>query len=66
MNWMDTKLYHHFNRSLWAAIERETGFADEVAALKREKAAIASTCQRWAPLEEDQHRKRLLGERGER
>ena len=66
LNWMDQKLYDHFNASLWKQIETAPGFWEELKELRAWKDEITSACQETAGWTEDQHRAAMLGREGRR
>ena len=53
-------LHDHFNRSLWAQIEKEQGFAEELKEYRRLKDELHDRCATWEGWSEDQHRKAIL------
>ena len=63
LNWMDVRLYNHFNHSLWKRIHASvnssstTPFFEELAQFRKLKQAQSRACTQWADLEENQHRK---------
>ena len=48
LSWMDAMLYDHFNASLWRKIAATPGFEDELAELRRRKAALAEECAEYS------------------
>eukprot|EP01147_Barroeca_monosierra_P002803 gene2803-5646_t len=64
LNWVDAKLYHHFNESLWRQIAAEPNFQEELDEFKRLKDQLSTQCEPWAKWNEDEHRKALLEEDG--
>ncbi|EGD81554.1 hypothetical protein PTSG_02270 [Salpingoeca rosetta] len=56
LDWADTLLYDHFNRSLWRRIEQEDGFMQEVEELKRQVQVWSERCAPLQHYDEDAHR----------
>ena len=59
-NFADKLLYDHFNRSLWASIQRDDGFAPDLARFQVLQATFSARCSGWSGWSEDRHRKSIL------
>jgi hypothetical protein len=64
LDWMDQKLYQHFNTSLWKQINAEVGFWDDFAEFKTIQSKLAVDCASFSHFDVDDHRVRMLGEKG--
>ena len=64
LDWMDNMLYQHFNATLWKQINAADGFWDDLATMKQIKADWAEECKRYANMDVDDHRRKMLGEKG--
>eukprot|EP00050_Salpingoeca_kvevrii_P003970 m.239076 g.239076 ORF g.239076 m.239076 type:complete len:1096 (-) comp10916_c0_seq30:1836-5123(-) len=56
----DWRVYQHMNKTLWAAIEREVGFFEEVAEMRKLKEKIFNQCQGMTRMSEDMHLRALV------